>query len=156
MGYLRKIPAYLLLTVALGACQSTALATRAAETAGTQAGEPEFDPGRTPAQNPAPASTPENEDTVMNMPLTPDATAQKMIDLAKRYLAQRLGIAVEDITLIEVKPAIWRDASLGCPKPAVDYIPMETPGFRIVLATGEKPYNLHTDEIRRVVLCARP
>lgn len=89
----------------------------------------------------------------MLSPITPDATAQKMVTLAKERLAQKLGISVGQIALSEVKPVQWRDASLGCPKPGIDYIRAETPGYGVLLETGGKTYNYHTDEVNRVILC---
>ena len=91
----------------------------------------------------------------MASPITPDATAQKMVTLAKNHLAQRLRIAVEQIALFEVKSVQWPDAGLGCPKPGVDYIRMETAGYKILLETGGKTYNYHTDKLNRVVMCNR-
>jgi hypothetical protein len=78
------------------------------------------------------------------------------VTLVKEHLARRLGIPLDQIALLEVKPAVWRDASLGCPKPAIDYIPMETPGYNIVLKTGERTYNYHTDQTKRFVVCNKP
>ena len=89
----------------------------------------------------------------MVSPITPDTATQKMVDLAKGHLAQRLGISVEQITLLEVKPVMWRDAGLGCPKPGIDYIQVETPGYSIVLETGGQKYYYHTDEVNRVIPC---
>jgi hypothetical protein len=91
----------------------------------------------------------------MSSPITPDATAQKMVTLAKEHLAHRLGIAVEQIALSEIKSVQWPNAGLGCPKPGVDYIRMETPGYSILLETGGKTYNYHTDKLNRVVVCNR-
>ena len=55
--------------------------------------------------------------------------------------------------LEEIKSVRWRDASLGCPKPGVDYIQVETPGYNILLQTGGSTYSYHTDETRRFVAC---
>jgi hypothetical protein len=77
-----------------------------------------------------------------------------MITRAEEHLATKMGVAVEQIALSVVKAVRWRDAGLGCPKPGVDYIPVETPGFSIVLELGGRTYNYHTDEVNRVILCA--
>ena len=89
------------------------------------------------------------------MPPTPlpDAAAEKLVTLVKQNLAQRLHIAIDQIVLLEIKSVVWRDASLGCPKPAIDYLPMETAGYRIILQAGEQTYNYHTDAGKRFVLC---
>ena len=154
MRYLRMISAYMLLIVGLGACQP-------AESTPLIPGGPEAQPvtpGMTPESLPAQPSNPllTPEDTDMPSPITPDAVSQKMVTLVKENLAQKLGIPVEQITLSEVKPVVWRDASLGCPKPAIDYIQVETPGFNILLDAGGQTYNYHTNQSNRFVIWNRP
>jgi hypothetical protein len=155
MRYLRMIAVSMLLIVGLGACGP-------AESTPVIPGRPEAQtpttPGATPEGPPAqpsnPLLTPEEPD--MPSPITPDAAAQKMVSLAKEHLAQKLGIPVEQIALSEVRPVVWRDASLGCPKPAIDYIQVETPGFNILLEAGGQTYNYHTNQSSRFVMCNRP
>jgi hypothetical protein len=110
--------------------------------------------GMEEAQTLTPFSTSEDTDMISPVPL--DTNGQKMVTLAKEHLAQKLAVTGDLITVLEVKPVIWRDASLGCPKPSVDYIPMETPGYSIVLEAGGQPYRFHTDEVKRFVICNRP
>ena len=87
-------------------------------------------------------------------PMTPpDETAEKMVTLVKQHLAQKLSIAADQIVLADVKHVVWRDAGLGCPKPGVDYIQVETPGYNILLEASGKPYRYHTDETQRFVQC---
>jgi hypothetical protein len=140
MRYLRMIAVSMLLIVGLEACQP-------AESTPLIPAGPEAQPSN-------PLLTP--EDTDMPSPITPDAVSQKMVTLVKEHLAQKLGIPVEQITLSEVRPAMWRDASLGCPKPAIDYIQVETPGFNILLEAGGQTYNYHTNQSNRFVMCNRP
>lgn len=85
--------------------------------------------------------------------MPPNDTAQKMVTLVTQHLAQQQAIPAEQIVLVDARPTVWSDASLGCPRPNVDYMPMETPGFRIVLETGGETYVYHTDETRRFVQC---
>jgi hypothetical protein len=89
----------------------------------------------------------------MNTPITPDASAENLVTLVKQHLAQTLNIPADQITLSEVQPVVWRDAGLGCPKPGVDYIQVETPGYRIVLEAQGQIYNYHTDQSKRFVPC---
>ena len=67
-----------------------------------------------------PAATP---DTALN----PEAAA--LIEQAKLDLSERTGIAVNDITVQSVQPMQWRDSSLGCPKPGMQYLQVITPGY---------------------------
>lgn len=89
-------------------------------------------------------------------PVTPpDAASEKLVTLVKQHLAQQLGISADQIVLSSVKSVVWRDAGLGCPKPGVDYIQVETPGYNILLEAAGKAYTYHTDATRRFVPCNR-
>ena len=83
-----------------------------------------------------------------------DAQAERMVALASEKLAGRLDVSVDEITLVRVQPVEWRDASLGCPKPGVDYIQVLTPGYTIWLEAAGAEYEFHTDDAQRVVTCA--
>ena len=71
-----------------------------------------------------------------------------------RSWQDRLNVSVDEITLVRVQPVEWRDASLGCPKPGVDYIQVLTPGYTIWLEAAGAEYEFHTDDAQRVVTCA--
>lgn len=89
----------------------------------------------------------------MTPAVPPDETAEKMVTLVKQHLAQKLSITVDQILLSDVKSVVWRDAGLGCPKPGIDYIQVETPGYNILLQAGGKTFSYHTDETKRFVQC---
>lgn len=145
MKSVRILSWMLTLTTALLACRSAPV-ERASQTDSS-----DWPPETTQTLTPA---LPQEEITMI--PVTPpDEASEKMVILVKGHLAQRLGIAVDQIVLSDVKPVVWRDASLGCPKPAIDYIPMETPGYKILLEAGGQTYNYHTDADKRFVLCSR-
>jgi hypothetical protein len=61
---------------------------------------------------------------------------QNMIDLSRQNLSQRLKIGIDQVAVVSIKQITWRDASLGCPKPGIDYIRVETPGYTVVLEAG--------------------
>ena len=82
-----------------------------------------------------------------------DAAAERMVALASERLANRLGVSVDEITVVRVRPVEWPDASLGCPKPGVDYIQVLTPGYAIWLEAAGDVYEFHTDDAQRVVAC---
>ncbi len=102
------------------------------------------------------SAQPTQGDTTQGPPSLPtpaDDGLQNLITKATEDLAKRLSISVVDIHLVEAKVVVWRDASLGCPKPGIDYVHLETPGYSILLDAAGKTYNYHTDKIRRVILC---
>jgi hypothetical protein len=83
-------------------------------------------------------------------------TGDLMVQLSMAALSKKLDISADQIKLVKTTPIVWKDASLGCPKPGIDYIRVETPGFLISLETGGNVYDFHTDEVKRVMLCNTP
>ncbi|MGQ9675737.1 MAG: hypothetical protein ACUVX1_08725 [Chloroflexota bacterium] len=79
--------------------------------------------------------------------------ARRPVDLARADLADRLGISTDPMRVVSVEPREWPDASLGCPEPGKMYAQVVTPGFRVVLAVGERVYEYHTDRGETVVFC---
>ena len=106
------------------------------------------------SENP-PLATPPPVDSA-NEPEQPAAESpieQNMVNLSLENLSRKLNIGVEQIRVTNVTKVVWRDASLGCPKPGVDYLRVETPGFSITLEADGKSYEFHTDESKRVTMC---
>jgi hypothetical protein len=85
-----------------------------------------------------------------------DADAAKLVALATEDLADMLEMSPERIELVRVEATEWRDGSLGCPKPNVDYIQRVTPGYAIWLQAGEDVYEYHSDDTTRIVRCDTP
>ena len=83
----------------------------------------------------------------------PQDEAERVVQLAREDLAQRLGLAPESIRLVSIHAVQWPDASLGCPQPGMVYAQVITPGFRMVLETEGRTYEYHTDAGQSVVLC---
>jgi hypothetical protein len=85
-----------------------------------------------------------------------DAASQPLVDRASQDLAQQLSLKAEDITLVGVEEVEWRNSSLGCPRPGMNYLQVITPGYRITLEAQGKRYEYHTDQSSRVVRCDNP
>lgn len=116
-------------------------------------GQPTAPAGDTSNQLPTPQPT--DQPTSGNPALLgPGATA--MADVARNALARDLGIAANDVTIVNVEEVQWSDGSLGCPQPGMMYPQVITPGFRITLEAGGKRYSYHTDTRQRVVRCDNP
>jgi hypothetical protein len=153
MNYVRMILLILFLAAVLVACQAAELTTPVPQEPVTQTDSPQALPegSATGALTP---TLPQEEITMV--PVTPpDETSEKMVGLVKQHLAQRLSLPTDQIVLSEIKPVVWRDAGLGCPKPGVDYIQVETPGYTILLEAGGTRYRYHTDQSKRFVQCNR-
>ena len=99
--------------------------------------------------------------TLPALPIEKTPTSKRILpgvgtamDLAKRDLAERLGVSTYEIGIVSVEAVEWPDASLGCPKPGMMYAQVITPGYRIILEVGGKRYEYHSDWGKQVVLCA--
>lgn len=153
MRYIWTILTVLLLTTVLPGCQASGPSTSFPREPAAQTDAP----GSPPASSATGAFTPTlaQENTEMTPVTPPDEASGKIVALVKGHLAQRLSIAVDQIVLLEIKPVVWRDAGLGCPKPGVDYIQVETPGYTILLEADGNTYRYHTDDTKRFVQCNR-
>lgn len=69
-------------------------------------------------------------------------------------IAEELGAAASDVTVVSATPEVWPDASLGCPQPDMLYAQVVTPGFRVVVEVGGEEIEFHTDERGTVVRCS--
>jgi hypothetical protein len=77
---------------------------------------------------------------------------QRLLEAAKADLVQRLNVAADQIKVVKVEAIQWRDGSLGCPKPGMNYTQAIVPGFQIILSAGGQEYDYHADQ-ERVFLC---
>jgi hypothetical protein len=58
--------------------------------------------------------------------------------------------------VVSSEEVTWRDASLGCPQPGMNYAQMLTNGTRIVLEAAGQQYNYHSGSHGAPFLCANP
>jgi hypothetical protein len=89
------------------------------------------------------------------LPQVPPEAAQ-LLAQAVADVAQRAGVGVTQVRLVEAEEVEWRDGSLGCPEPGMMYPQVITPGYRFVIEAGGQTYNYHTDRGSRVILCEQP
>ncbi|MEJ6020629.1 hypothetical protein [Ramlibacter sp. PS4R-6] len=66
-------------------------------------------------------------------------------DVSRRFAMKARVVSVERVT--------WRDGSLGCPQPGMNYTQALVPGWRIELAVGSRSFLYHASERGRVVNC---
>jgi hypothetical protein len=151
MRFARTILIMIFLTAALLACQTTNPSTQLPQEPVIQPDSPGSLPESSATQTLTPTQSEEN--TNMAPVTLPDEASEKMVALVKQHLAQRLSLAVDQIVLSDIKNVVWRDAGLGCAKPGVDYIQVETPGYKISLEARGNTYVYHTDATKRFVPC---
>jgi len=87
--------------------------------------------------------------TVTPTPITnPQDSA---IRAAKAALARQINIPVDQINLVSIQAATWRDACLGIYDPDRMCAQEITPGYRIILAAQGKNYIFRTNKTGSIV-----
>lgn len=82
-----------------------------------------------------------------------EAPNQALLSKCKADLAARLEVTADEVKVTAVEDVTWPDASLGCPRPGMDYTMALVPGYRVVLEVAGRAYEYHTDKGTRVVYC---
>jgi hypothetical protein len=88
-----------------------------------------------------------------NTPSPIDPGLQGLIDRIKEDLAGRLAIPADAIEVAELTEVEWSDSSLDCPQPDMSYLPVITPGYRIVLSANDQAYEYHSNRDTYFVYC---
>lgn len=94
---------------------------------------------------PGPLEEPFNDPTVNRT-----QQSAKVVDLAKKHLAERLQIPVTSIQVTSVISTDWPDSSLGYPEPGMVYAQVITPGYVILVRAENTIYEYHSDYERIV------
>ncbi len=103
---------------------------------------PSAQPGQTPGVRPA--ETPSSGVS---------AEAEEMIQVARTTLMAQLKQAGEAFELVDVQPAEWPTAAMGCPQPDQMYAQVTTTGYIVRLKTGGDVYEVHVSKGGQVVFC---
>ena len=57
---------------------------------------------------------------------------------------------------MSVEEVTWRDGSIGCPEPGMNYTQALVPGIRVVLELDGRRYEYHAGGGRSIFLCENP
>ena len=79
---------------------------------------------------------------------------QSIVAAAKQDAVAR-GLPAQDITVQSAQRVTWRDGSLGCPEPQMQYTQALVPGWRVILRVGDLTYDYHAATNGQVFLCPR-
>lgn len=77
-------------------------------------------------------------------PAAPSPAASAPAVQAAADLAARLGVDESAITVVTSEAVTWRDGSLGCPQPGMEYPQALVEGMKIVLAHGGATFEYHS------------
>ncbi|MGH9320270.1 MAG: hypothetical protein ACRD21_20995 [Vicinamibacteria bacterium] len=90
------------------------------------------------------------------IPLPESPRLRELAMAARADLSRRLEVKPEAIDLLEVEEVVWRDASLGCPKPGRLYPQATREGHRVRLRFGKRIYAYHSGAAGEPFLCENP
>jgi hypothetical protein len=65
----------------------------------------------------------------------------ELMDRLIAELGAELARPPSEVRIERVEPVTWRDGSLGCPEPGMFYTQALVPGFRVILAVGERRFD---------------
>ena len=85
-----------------------------------------------------------------------DARMQDFVERASKDLAARLAVDADQIELVEAIYVTWRDSSLGCSRPGMQYMQALVEGTRITLRNAGKIYHYHGGKNNPPSLCEKP
>lgn len=77
-------------------------------------------------------------------------------EVARADLAQRLGVETAAIEIVSVREVTWRDGSIGCPRPGMQYTQALVNGSQIVLRHAGVDYHYHSGGGRNPFYCSNP
>lgn len=144
-----------ILALLLSACAQTG------SPGATQAPPPESDTAVPQTEAPAPTQIPSGpagpeqteEPTTMetDTPASIPDEAAAAVEAAQQVLTAALGLPPEQVRVAQVEAVDWPDACLGVHVPNQACAAAITPGYRIVLETEGRQYELHTDQTGGIV-----
>jgi hypothetical protein len=102
------------------------------------------DPAPEPEPSPPEPPVPEMpaDDPVIQEQASP-MQINESVASAQSNLAERLGVELSDVTIIEARQVTWSDGSLGCPEPDMMYTQALVEGYFILLQAHDKRYAYH-------------
>lgn len=76
-------------------------------------------------------------------PVDPTEVGQQ-VAAALVHVIDELDIELASVTIVNVEPKLWPDASLGIPEPGVAYVQALTPGCVMQMQVGDRTFTVHT------------
>lgn len=86
------------------------------------------------------------------MPM-PAYTLHSVTEAALADAAGQLGVDRSKLSVVQAEMVTWRDGSLGCPQPGMQYTDALVPGFRVRIRAGEQVLDYHASSRGGLMLC---
>ncbi len=82
--------------------------------------------------------------------------SQDKVTFAINDLVNREGADPADVVVDSVEEVVWRDGSLGCPLPGMNYTQALIDGMRIILDANGTKYHYHSGGDKDPFYCENP
>ncbi|MGH8496944.1 MAG: hypothetical protein ACREVN_12505 [Gammaproteobacteria bacterium] len=89
-------------------------------------------------------------------PVTDEPASPAMEAMALKIAGEHLSVPVGELELVRIEPVQWRDSSLGCPQPGMNYMQVITPGHLALVRQAGVVHRVHMAEGRGFVCEKRP
>lgn len=76
--------------------------------------------------------------------------------LALSIASEHLSVPLDDLEVTQIEPVDWRDSSLGCPQPGMNYMQVITPGHSALVRHAGRIYRVHMANGRGFICERRP
>jgi len=86
-------------------------------------------------------------------PLPTNPYLRRVTTEAITDLAGRLSLPAERIEFVELKPVLWPNRGLGCPRPGMIYPQVQEDGYLIRLRAGKHEFHYHGSDRTPPFLC---
>lgn len=99
-----------------------------------------------------PAANTGGENVVIHPPVARQSKAKLIHDISTD-VGKRFGVDISDVSLVKAEEVIWKDESIGCPMPEVNYEKNQVSGLKIVVKLHDKEYVYHTKGLESFIWC---
>jgi hypothetical protein len=66
-------------------------------------------------------------------PVTDQPATPAVEELALQIASKHLSVPTDELEIVQIEPVEWRNSSLGCPQPGMEYLQVITPGHRALV-----------------------
>ena len=83
----------------------------------------------------------------------PAYTLHSVTEAALADAVRQTGVDRSKLSIVRAEMVTWRDGSLGCPQPGMQYMQALVPGFRVQIQAGDKVLDYHASLRGSLALC---
>ena len=86
-------------------------------------------------------------------PTTAATVPSDIIERLRSEAARQTGVPLDSVSMLEREAVTWPDSGYGCSGPGESTLQVLTPGFRVVIAAGDRRFEYRGDRRGRFSLC---